>query len=114
MRSGGLIVLVFLAWMIAGLWAFAKTKSKSAAAVQAALYIVSYPAVIALLVQLKPIPPVVAVPLIMAGIPWLLAGSHLQKVAADSSAAKPGEFIGLPLKLWGWGLALSIGVGVLF
>lgn len=114
MRSGGLIILVFLVWMIVGLWAFAKTKSKSSAAVQAALYIVSYPAIIVLFVQLKPVPLVIAIPLVMAGVPWLLAGSHLQKVSADPSAAKPGEFIGLPLKLWGWGLALSIGIGALF
>ena len=114
MRTGGLFIVILLAWLVAGLWAFSKAKIKSTAAVHAALYIVSYPALMALFVQFKPMSPVIAVPLVMAGIPWLLAGSHLQKVSADSSAAKPGELLGLPLKLWGWGLVLSVGVGLLF
>ena len=114
MRSGGLIIIVFIAWMAVGLWAFAKTKTKSAAAVRVTLYLVSYPVALVLLAQFRPVHPVIAVPLIMAGIPWLLAGSHLQKVVADPSAAKPGEMIGLPLKLWGWGFVLSVGIGLLF
>lgn len=114
MRTGGLFILVLLAWLVAGLWAFAKTKNKCTAAVQTALYIVSYPALMVLFFQFKPVSPVIAVPLVMAGIPWLLAGSHLQQVSANPSAAKPGEFLGLPRKLWGWGLLLSVGIGLLF
>ena len=114
MRSGGLIIFVLFAWMAAGLWAFFKTRTKSAAAIQTALYLVSYPAVLALVFNLKPMHPVIAVPLVIAGIPWLLAGVHLQKVIADPSWAKSGEFVGLPLKFWAWGLVLSVGVGALF
>ena len=113
MRSGGFIIVVFILWMAVGLWAFARTRNKSSAAVQAALYLVSYPAALALLFVHRPVHATIAVPLIMAGIPWLLAGSHLQKVVADPSAATPGTFVGLPLSLWGWGLALSIGVGAI-
>lgn len=89
-------------------------RQKCAAAVHAALFIVRYPALMVLLFQLKPVPPIIIAPLVMSGIPWLLAGSHLQQVLADPSAAKPGEFLGLPFKFWGWGLLLSVGVGLLF
>src|SRR5690348_8723281 len=111
MRSGGLIVVVFIAWMAMGLWAFLKTRKKSIAAIQAALFLVSYPAIMALVLNFKPLHPAVAVPLVMLSVPWLFAGIHLQKVVADPSTAKPNEFVGFPLKFWAWGLALSVGVG---
>jgi hypothetical protein len=41
MRSGGLIIVVFIAWMAVGFWAFLKTRKKSVAAIQAALFLVS-------------------------------------------------------------------------
>ena len=114
MRTGGLFVVVLLVWLAVGLWTFAMTKNKSAAAIQAALFVVSYPAAMILLFQFKPVPPVIVTPMIMMGVPWLMMGVTLQKLLAEPSAAKPGELLGFPLNFWGWGLAISIVVGVLF
>ena len=113
MRSGGIFILVLIAWMLMGLWAFSKARNKSKDAIQTATFIVVYPIALVVLFQLKPMPPVIALPLVMCGIPWLGAGSHLKKVTADPSATRPGDFIGLPYKFWGWGLFLSVAIGVL-
>jgi len=114
MRSGGLIILFFVAWIVAALWNFARTKETSADAKQTAAYIVGYPIVVVLALEERPFPMIAATILIMAGLPWLLAGIHLSKVLKEPSTSKPGEFIGLPAKFWLWGIGLSAAIPLVF
>jgi hypothetical protein len=67
-------------------------------------YILCYPMAMFLAFQNKPVPAAIITPLIMAGVPWLLAEVHLDKVLKDPEASKPGEFIGLPGSYWPFGL----------
>ena len=114
MRSSGLIVLFFLAWIIAALWNFVKAKERSTDAKQTAAYIIGYPVAVVLALEEKPLPMVAATLLVMAGLPWLLAGIHLGKVLKDPSQSKPGEFIGLPATFWLWGIGLSVAIPIVF
>jgi hypothetical protein len=113
MRGGTPLLLLFAFWAVAGLWAYLKTKDKSKDATQTALYLLFYPAVVTFVVASKPVPAFVASPLVLAGVPWLLAGIHLSKVIKNPAATKPGEFIGLPVKFWLWGLAISVAIPLL-
>lgn len=114
MRSGGFIILFFVAWIVAALWKFARAKETSTDAKQTAAYIVCYPIVAVLALEERPLPMVAATILVMAGLPWLLAGIHLGKALNAPSASKPREFIGLPAKLWLLGIGLSVAIPLVF
>lgn len=113
MRSGGLIIIFFFGWIIVALWSFVRARERSTDATQTAAYIISYPVAVLGALEAKPLPMVMATVLVMAGIPWLMAGLHLAKILKDPSQSKPGTFAGLPGKLWGWGIVLSVGVGLI-
>lgn len=114
MRSGGLIIVVFLVWMGSALYAFLKTPNPGGEAKQTAAFIVAYPLLLWWMLESRPVAPIIAIPVIMAGIPWLLSGSHLAKALKSSYPSKPGEFVGLPLSYWWWGLGLSVGTALIF
>lgn len=114
MRSGGLIIVVFLVWMGSALYAFFKTPNPGSEAKQTAAFIVAYPLLVWWMLESRPVAPVITIPVIMAGIPWLLSGNHLAKVLKSSYLPKPGEFVGLPLSYWWWGLGLSVGIALMF
>lgn len=113
MRLGGLIIFFFLGWIAVALWGFVRAKERSTDAMQTAAYIVAYPIAVLVALEAKPLPAVAATVLVMAGIPWLMAGVHLAKILKDPSQSTPGTFAGLPAKLWVWGIVLSVGVGLI-
>jgi hypothetical protein len=112
MRGGGLFILFFLGWIIFALWGFFRANETSIDAKQTAAYIVGYPFAFVLALEEKPLPFFVATLLVMAGLPWLMAGLHLSKILKDPSASKPGTFVGLPANLWWWGVGLSLAIPV--
>lgn len=112
MHGGGLLIFFFLGWIIFALAGFIRAKEPSADAKRTAAYIVAYPIVFILALEEKPLPFFAATLLVMGGIPWLIAGLHLGKALKVSSATASGTFIGLPAKLWWWGLGLSLLIPV--
>ncbi len=114
MRSGGLIILFFVVWIVTALRNFVRAKETSMDAKQTAAYIVGYPIAVLLALEERPLPMVAATILVMAGLPWLLAGIHLGEALKGPTASKPGEFIGLPAQFWFWGIGLSIAVPLVF
>lgn len=100
--------------MVYGLYQFARIREKSADAIQTTAYIVGYPICVLLFSEYKPIEPALAVPLVMAGWPWLLAGVHLNDIIKDPTAIKQDELVGFPKKLWIWGAVISVAIGAIF
>mgnify|MGYP003628452207 CR=1 FL=1 len=111
MRGG--IILIFGFWLLSGLWAYLKTRNHSTDATITALFIVSYPMVMIFAFQFKPLPSILVMPLIVSGIPWLLAGIHLNKILKDPSQSRLGEFVGFSAKYWGWLLGVSVLIPIL-
>lgn len=113
MIYGALLVLLFLIALVYGLYQFARAAEKSRDAVQTTVYIILYPVVAYLLWHWRPMPAWVVAPVVMAGIPWLVAGIHLNEIVKDPSLAKEHEIVGFPRGFWIWGMALAVIIGLL-
>lgn len=113
MHTSGFLLLFCLASLVYGLCTYSRAKQKTKDATQTALYIVIYPILITIVMSNKPVEPWIAVPVVMAGIPWLFAGAHLNQVVKDPSITNPRNFAGVPIKLWLIGAIVSVIIGVI-
>lgn len=112
MSFGGLLLLVLLGTLGYGVFQFLRAGSKSREAVQTTVYIILYP-VAAYAAWVNKPPAWLAVPVIAAGLPWLVAGIHLNEIVKDPGLARSDQFVGFPYRFWLWGGALSVLLGVL-
>lgn len=113
MSLGALIILLPLAAFVYGLYQFVRAEEKTRDAMQTTAYIVLYPIVVYLLWRGGPVPAWVTAPVVMAGLPWIVAGIHLNEIVKDPAIAKPNEFVGFPYRFWIWGGVLAVVVGVI-
>jgi len=113
MSFGALLILLPLIALIYGLYQFIRAQTKTRDAVQTTAYIVLYPIVVYLLWRTGPVPAWVAAPVVMAGLPWIVAGIHLNEIVKDPAIAKDNEFVGFPYGFWIWGGVLAVIVGLI-
>ena len=108
------IILSAALWGIGAVFAFARTREKSADARLTAGYILLWPAMLAILLINEPVPMWIAVPTMFGFIPWLMAGPHLWAILRDPSRSQPDELMGIPRAYWTWGGLAAILLGVIF
>lgn len=99
-----------------GLWALIRVcmyrafdGPKSRQADQTMAFVLGYP-IIVWIASFKPLAPVVAIPLALAGVAYMFAGLHLTRALAHPEKIPPHTFAGLPYLAW---IAL-LTVGALF
>lgn len=114
MSFGGLLFLFFLGSLCYGVYQFARAKEKTREASQATTYIVLYPVIVYFVFRGEATPAWLAAPVILAGLPWLVAGIHLNEIVKDPTLVRSNEFVGFPYRFWIWGGVLSAGLGALF
>ena len=113
MSFGALLILLPLIALVYGLYQFIRAEKKTRDAVQTTAYIVLYPIVVYLLWRTGSVPAWVAAPVVMAGLPWIVAGIHLNEIVKDPDIAKDNEFVGFPYGFWIWGGLLAVIVGLI-
>lgn len=114
MSFGGLLLLFFLGSLCYGVYQFARAREKTPEALQTTAYIVMYPVVVYFVFRDGPTPAWLAWPVIVAGLPWLVAGIHLNEIVKDPTLVRDNEFVGFPRGFWLWGVALSAVFGAFF
>jgi hypothetical protein len=113
MSFGGLLFLFFLGSLCYGVYQFVRAREKTREAVQTTFYIVLYPVVVYFVFREGPTPAWLAAPVVVAGLPWLVAGIHLNEIVKDPTLVRRNEFVGFPHRFWIWGGILSAALGAL-
>lgn len=114
MSVGLLLVLLPLVALAYGLYQFIRAEEKSRDAIQTTAYIIVYPVVVYLAWRSGSVPSWLAWPVVVAGLPWIVAGIHLNEIVKDPTVVKDNEFVGFPYRFWIWGGVLSVALGLLF
>lgn len=108
------LLLAAALWGLGAVQAFFKTREKSLDAKRTAAFILLWPILVLILVLNEPVPMIIAVPVLFAFIPWLMAGAHLWHILQDPGAERPDEIMGIPRAYWSWGGLGAILLGILF
>lgn len=113
MAYGALLLLLLLSALVYALYQFARAEEKSRAAVQATVYIIAYPAVALAAWLAGPLPAWITAPLVLAGLPWIVAGIYLNEIVKNPGIVRENHFVGFPYRFWVWGGALAVLLGYL-
>lgn len=113
MAYGALLLLLLLSSLVYALHQFARAEEKSRAAIQATVYIIAYPAMALAAWLAGPLPAWITAPLVLAGLPWIVAGVYLNEIVKDPSIAREDQFVGFPYGFWIWGGVLAVLIGYL-
>lgn len=111
MVYGALLLLLLLSALVYALYQFAQAEEKSRAAIQATVYIIAYPAVALAAWAAGPLPAWITAPLVLAGLPWIVAGIYLNEIVNDPSIVRENQFVGFPYRFWVWGGVLAVLIG---
>lgn len=113
MGFGVLFIVLVLIATAYGLFQFFRAETKTRQAIETTAYIILYPAVVYVAWRSGPAPAWIVAPLILAGLPWIVAGIHLNEIVKDPGLARDNEFVGFPRGFWIWGGALAVLIGLL-
>jgi len=113
MGFGALLGVLVLASLVYGVYQFVRAEKKTPEAMQTTAYIVLYPVVVYMMWRTGYGPPWLVAPVATAGIPWIVAGIHLNEIVKDPTLVRDNEFVGFPFGFWIWGGLLSLAAGLL-
>ncbi|NKN31725.1 hypothetical protein [Marichromatium bheemlicum] len=109
-----IIIAIVAGWALVALALAWRVRAHDVEARVSAAYFVLWPmAAVSLLLQ-APVPGVIALPMTLGFLPWFLAGPHLWGRLRRGVPAAPATFIGLSHRVWGWGILLSMLLGLFF
>lgn len=112
MIYGGLILLCLVISLVYSLYQFFRAGEKTIDAAQTAVYVVIYPFFVYVIWRAWPVPLWLLLPVVVAGIPWLVAGIHLNEIVKDPTLIRDDQFVGFPYTFWLWGVVLSVALGL--
>lgn len=113
MVAAGLFIFVLLGALVYGIFQFVRAEKRTWEAAQTIIYIVVYPVVVYLAWLARPLPAWVVMPIVVAGLPWVVAGIHLNEIVKDPSVAKDNELVGFSYRFWIWGGAVAVVLGLI-
>ncbi|AHF04490.1 hypothetical protein MARPU_12020 [Marichromatium purpuratum 984] len=109
-----IIIAIVSGWVLVALALAVRVRVCDLEARLSAAYFVFWPvAAISLLLQ-APVPGVIALPALLGFLPWFLSGPYLWARLRRGAPAMPEAFIGIAFRVWGWGILLSMLLGLFF